>query len=88
MINKRFDESSFQSMWESFFSKEASMTITEKYISSEYISQGRHLVLKDKSLIEEISKKVARILQTEKRHPNKFEQHITSIYEYLVEEME
>ena len=63
------------------------MTITEKYISSEYISQRRHLVLKDKSLIEEISKKVARILQTEKRHSNKFEQHITSIYEYLVEEM-
>ena len=57
--------------------------ITEAFIDSEYTSQGSHLILRDKKLIAEIERKLARILFDENRHPNKYEQHISSVYEFL-----
>ena len=62
--------------------------ITEKYIDSEYISQGVHVILKNKKEIAIIQQKLHRILFDESIHPNKYEQHMTDIRNYLVEEME
>lgn len=61
--------------------------ITEKYISCEYISQGKHLILKNPKEIEIIQKKLHRILFDESIHPDKYEQHITSLRKYLVSEI-
>lgn len=62
--------------------------ITRKYISGEYISQGIHLILKNPKEIEVIQKKLHRILFDESLHPNKYEQHITKLREYLVTELQ
>lgn len=59
------------------------LPITEKYISGEYLSQGKHLILKDKKLINDLSHKLHRILFAESKHANHFEQHITDIYNFL-----
>jgi len=63
------------------------LPVTEKHVAGEYISQGLHLILRDKALIAEIERKLSRILFDESRHPNKYEQKITSIYSYLAEEL-
>jgi len=63
------------------------LPIIQSYISGEYTSQGAHLILKNESLITNIEKKLARILFDEQRHPNKYEQHITTIYTYLLNEI-
>lgn len=62
------------------------LPISEKYIDGEYTSQGTHLILRDRTLIAEIERKLARILFDESRHPDKYEQHITSVYKFLVDE--
>ena len=59
------------------------LPVTEKHIDSEYFSQGIHLVLRNVKLIAEIERKLSRILFDESRHPDKYEQHITSIYSHL-----
>ena len=61
--------------------------ITDKYIDAQYISQGQHLILRNKSEIEVIQKKLSRILFDESIHPNKYEQHITTLQNYLAEEL-
>ena len=61
--------------------------ITKDYIDGEYTSHGVHLILRDKNLIAEIQRKLARILFDESHHPNKYEQGISSIYAYLKEEL-
>ena len=63
------------------------LPVTEKHIDGEYISQGTHLVLRDKKLIAEIERKLSRILFDESRHPNKYEQHISSAYSFLADEI-
>jgi len=63
------------------------LPVTEKHIDGEYISQGSHLVLRDKKLIAEIERKLSRILFDESRHPNKYEQRISSIYDFLADEI-
>jgi hypothetical protein len=63
------------------------LPVVEKYIDSEYISQGSHLILAKQTDIRIIRRKLARILFAESKHPNKFEQHITSIKNYLTEEI-
>jgi len=62
------------------------LPVTEKYIDGEYTSQGIHLVLKNEKLIVEIERKLSRILFDESLHPDKYEQHITSICLYLIYE--
>lgn len=43
------------------------LPLNEKYIDDEYMSQGRHLVMKNKTLIREINKKLSRILFDEQK---------------------
>ena len=62
------------------------LPVTEEYIAGEYTSQGAHLVMRDARLITEIKRKLSRVLFDENRHPDKYEQHITSIYNYLSSE--
>ena len=63
------------------------LPVTKDHIDGEYISQGLHLILRDKKLIAEIKRKLSRILFDEERHPDKYEQHITSLYRYLADEI-
>jgi len=60
------------------------LPVTADYIDGEYISQGIHLILRDQRHIAEITRKLSRILFDESRHPDKYEQHITSVYNFLV----
>ncbi|MCL2500788.1 MAG: hypothetical protein FWE90_10725 [Defluviitaleaceae bacterium] len=59
------------------------LPVTEAYIDGEYTSQGRHLILRNKNLITEIERKLSRILFDESLHPNKYEQRISTIYNFL-----
>jgi len=59
------------------------LPVTEAFIDGEYTSQGAHLILRNKKLIAEIERKLSRILFDESRHPNKYEQHISSICAFL-----
>ena len=59
------------------------LPIIDKYIDSPYISQGSPLFLKSTKDIKMIQKKLSRILWDEKNHPNKYEQHITDIQDFL-----
>lgn len=61
--------------------------IIDKYIDSEYTSQNRQLILKKQEDIKIIRKKLSRILITENKHNNKFEQHITDIKNFIIEEL-
>jgi hypothetical protein len=63
------------------------LPVTEKHIAGEYISQGLHLVLRDKKLIAELERKLSRILFDESRHPDKYEQRMTSVYSFLADEI-
>jgi hypothetical protein len=60
------------------------LPITDKYIDAPYISNGIHLQLMTTSEIAMIRTKLARILHDENKHPNKYEQHITDIKNYLL----
>jgi hypothetical protein len=64
------------------------LPITDKYVECPYESKGFHLILKDKNDILTIRKKLGIILITEKMHPNKFEQHITDIKNFLISELQ
>jgi hypothetical protein len=61
------------------------LPVTEAYIHGEYTSQGIHLILRDAKLIAGIERKLLRILFDESRNPDKYEQHITSVYNFLTE---
>lgn len=61
--------------------------ITYKYIDSIYTSKSQHLILQDKTDIAIIKKKLSRILFDESKHPDKYEQKITSIKNYLITEL-
>jgi hypothetical protein len=69
------------------FKISSTLPAIDRYISGEYTSQGKHLVLRSQALIAAISKKLSRILLTEEKHPNKFEQHITDIYDCISGEL-
>lgn len=61
--------------------------ITEKYIDDVYTSKGTHLVLMNKKEIDIIRRKLSRVLFDENKHPNKYEQHISSIKQHLINEL-
>ena len=63
------------------------LPVTNDCIDGEYTSQGKHLVLRDKRLIAEITRKLSRILFDESRHPDKYEQRISSTCAFLKGEM-
>lgn len=62
--------------------------ITDKYIDSVHTgADGKHFVMKNKPLIQELERKLLRILSVENAKKNSFRQHISSIKEYLLEEL-
>lgn len=61
--------------------------ITESYVDHEFLSQGKHVVLKSKKEVEGIEKKLRKILAFESRKNNYFSQHITDIKNVLMKEM-
>jgi hypothetical protein len=61
--------------------------ITNKYIEREYIVNNRHLILKSTKQTEDVKNKLMNILKAEQLSPNKFEQKITTIRNYLKEEL-
>lgn len=61
--------------------------IIEKYVEREYRINGKHLVIKNKQQLENIKKKLKRILLYEEHNPNKLEQKITYIKNELMNEI-
>lgn len=61
--------------------------ITEKYIDHEYISCNVHVVIRRSQTVNEIERKLKRILAFESRNKNYFAQHISDIREYLLKEL-
>ena len=61
--------------------------ITDKYIDSEYESQGSHLITRNKRQNKEIRSKLRNIIAYENINANHFEQRITDIKEYLKAEI-
>ena len=66
------------------FKVSSAMPVTREYIT-EFISKGEHLGLENNKMIAELNRKLRRILVVENAHPNKFEQHITAIYNCLTQ---
>ena len=62
--------------------------ITEKYIDHEFISNEKHVVMRKQDDINEIRRKLKKILSMEFRKPNYFPQHITDIRNYLIQELQ
>lgn len=63
--------------------------ITKDYIEREYIGHDKQVyVIKNKTLLLELTNKLKRILAFEKNKPNYFRQNITSLYNELVKELE
>ena len=63
--------------------------ITDKYISEEHLDLNKeHFVIQNKCLISELQRKLFRILQMENSRPNYFQQHITDLKNYLLNEIE
>lgn len=61
--------------------------IIDKFIAHKYEVKEEHFILQNPYEIKAIRKKLFRILQLENKIPNKFEQHITDIKEYLIKEL-
>jgi hypothetical protein len=61
--------------------------VIEKYIEHEFTTRKVHVVMKKKSDINEISRKLKRILSMEAHKPNYFNQRITDIKEYLINDL-
>lgn len=61
--------------------------ITDKYIDHEYTSCGTHVIVRRAETVNEIERKLKRILAFESRRPNYFKQHITDIKNYLITEL-
>lgn len=64
---------------ESLFFISDAIPITDEYIKTEYTVNGSPYVIKNKSLIAALQKKLFRILAEENRRPNLYRQHITSV---------
>lgn len=63
------------------------LPVTDKYIAHEYKMQGIHLIMQDKKQISEIKARLQRILSYEALHPNKLEQKITTVKNFLCQEL-
>lgn len=63
------------------------LPVTDKYISHEYKMQGCHLIMQDKKQIAEIKEKLQRILSYEALHPDRLEQKITTVKNFLCNEL-
>ena len=61
--------------------------IIERYVDHEFTTNGEVVVLKNKSTISEIERKLRRILAFESSRPNYFPQRITDVKDSLVKEL-
>lgn len=62
--------------------------ITDKYIESVHTgADGTHFVIKDSNLINELQRKLFRILAVENANKDSFRQHITTLKNYLLDEI-
>lgn len=62
--------------------------ITDKYIEREYLNKNKQIhIIKNKILLDELNRKLGRILAFENSKPNYFRQHITDMKKYLIEEL-
>lgn len=63
--------------------------ISSKYIEREYLGKytKKVYIIKNKNLIQELERKAKRILAWENSTPDYYRQHITSIKEYLLNEI-
>jgi hypothetical protein len=63
--------------------------ITDKYIEREYLGRNKSVyIIKNKKLLQELKRKLQRILYYEDKNPNYFRQHITDVKTYLLKESE
>ena len=70
-----------------FFLSDA-IPITDKYIDSIHTgSDGKHFIIKNPNLIGELQRKLFRILAVENAKHDSFRQHITSLKQYLLSEL-
>lgn len=69
---------------ESLFFISDAIPITDEYIEREYTVGGQGYVIKNQATINELRRKLARILAYENRMPNRFRQHITDVKKYLM----
>ena len=71
-----------------FFISDA-IPITDKYIDSIHTGgNGKHFVIKNPNLIKELERKLFRILAVENAKKDSFRQHITTVKNYLLQEIE
>ena len=71
-----------------FFLSDA-IPITSKYINKTYLNKytNKPHIIKNPKLLSEIEQKLKRILFWEAKHPNYFRQHITTLKNYLLNEL-
>ncbi len=71
-----------------FFISDA-IPITDKYIDSIHVGgDGNHFIIKNPNLIQELERKLFRILAVENSKNDSFRQHITSIKRHLLDELQ
>lgn len=61
--------------------------ITDKYIDHEFMTMGKHVIMKSNKDIAELNRKLKKILAFEFRKKDYFHQKISSIRSYLIEEL-
>ena len=71
-----------------FFLSDA-VPITSKYINKSYLNKytNKPHIIKNPKLLSELEDKLQRILYWEDKHPNYFRQHITTLKNYLLNEL-
>ena len=70
-----------------FFISDA-IPITDKYIAEAHLGPDKKpFVIKNPRLISELERKLLRILSFENSNPNHFRQHISSIKQFLLNEL-
>lgn len=70
-----------------FFISDA-IPITDKYIDGVHVGANEeHYVIKNTQLIQELERKLFRILAVENANNNNYRQHITDVKKYLLQEL-
>lgn len=70
-----------------FFISDA-IPITDKYIDGVHVGANKqHFIIKNPNLLQELERKLLRILSYENTKPNSFRQHITDVKRHLLSEL-
>lgn len=73
---------------EALYKVSSCFPIIEKYIDHEFMTHGTHVIVKRAETVNELERKLKRILSFEARNNNYFPQHITTLKNYLINELE